>query len=245
MNKLYVIGIGPGEYEGLTIKADNALKECDVIIGYTVYAELVKKYYPDKTFIVTSMKQEMQRCRIAYEQAAMGKKTAMVCSGDAGVYGMAGIMYELNKDYTNVELEIIPGVTAALSGSSVLGAPLSHDFAVISLSDLLTPWELIAKRIECAAMSDMCMSIYNPSSKKRHDYLHRACEIILKYKNEDTVCGYVKNIGRDGEEYKIMTLKELSYEPTDMFTTVFIGNKDTKVINGKMITPRGYKNISL
>lgn len=240
MKKLYVVGIGAGDYEGLTIKADKVLKACDVIVGYTVYADLVRKYYPNKEFIQTPMRKEVERCRMAYEQAMAGKSTAMVCSGDAGVYGMASIMYELNSEYPEVELEVIAGVTAALSGGSVLGAPLSHDFAVISLSDLLTPWEKIEQRLECASKADFCISIYNPSSKKRYDYLKRACEILLKYKSGDTVCGYVRNIGREGEAFKVLTLNELMNEQTDMFTTVFIGNSQTKVINRKMVTPRGY-----
>ena len=240
MNKLYIVGIGPGEYEGLTIKADNVLKSCDIIVGYTVYADLVRKYYPNKKFIETPMRKEVERCRMAYEQAMAGNSTAIVCSGDAGVYGMASIMYELNSEYPQVELEVIEGVTAVLSGSSVLGAPISHDFAVISLSDLLTPWETIEQRLESVSKADFCIGIYNPSSKKRHDYLRKACEILLKYKSKDTICGYVKNIGRDGESYKIMTLNELMNEQTDMFTTVFVGNSQTRVINGKMVTPRGY-----
>lgn len=239
--KISVIGIGPGAYENLTIRADQALKECDVVVGYTVYVDLVKEYYGEKEFLSTPMKREVDRCRLAFEEAKKGKKVAMVCSGDAGVYGMAGLMYEVGEEFPEVELEVIPGITAALAGGAVLGAPLTHDFAVISLSDLLTPWETIEKRLHAAAKADFCVSLYNPSSKKRKDYLKKACDIFLQYKALDTVCGYVKNIGREGEEMSILSLKELADTEVDMFTTVFIGNSNTKILREKMITPRGYQ----
>lgn len=238
--KLYVVGLGPGSYENLTIRADKVLQECTTIIGYTVYVELVKEYYPEKEYLSTPMKKEIDRCRMAFEEAKKGKKVAMVCSGDAGVYGMAGLMYEISEAYTDIELEIIPGITAALGGGAVLGAPLTHDFAVISLSDLLTPWETIVERLTDAAKGDFCISLYNPSSKKRHDYLQKACDIFLQHKREDTVCGMVKNIARDGEEMTLLTLKELRDTQVDMFTTVFVGNSQTKIAAGKMVTPRGY-----
>lgn len=239
--KLYVIGLGPGSYENLTIRADRALKECDTVIGYTVYVDLVKEYYQGKEYLSTPMKKEIDRCKMAFEEARKGKKVAMVCSGDAGVYGMAGLMYEVGESYPEIELEIIPGITAALGGAAVLGAPLTHDFAVISLSDLLTPWETIVERLTDAAKGDFCVSLYNPSSKKRHDYLMKACDIFLEYKSEDTVCGIVQNIDRKGETFKILTLKELRDTQVDMFTTVFIGNSQTKVIGNKIVTPRGYR----
>lgn len=239
--KLYVIGLGPGSYENLTIRADRAIKECDTVIGYTVYVDLVKEYYPEKEYLSTPMKKEIDRCKMAFEEARKGKKVAMVCSGDAGVYGMAGLMYEVGESYPEIELEIIPGITAALGGAAVLGAPLTHDFAVISLSDLLTPWETIVERLTDAAKGDFCVSLYNPSSKKRHDYLMKACDIFLEYKSEDTVCGIVQNIDRKGETFKILKLKELRDTQADMFTTVFIGNSQTKVIRDKIVTPRGYR----
>lgn len=241
MKEISVIGIGPGSYENLTIKADKKLSKADVIVGYTVYVELVKEYYPNKEYITTSMKQEVERCRIAFEQAATGKNVAMVCSGDAGVYGMAGLMYQIQEEYPDIELEIIPGITAALAGGAVLGAPLTHDFAVISLSDLLTPFETIMQRVESAAKADFCICLYNPSSKKRSDYLKKACECIMKYKDKNTVCGYVKNIDREGEQIKNLSLEELASTQVDMFTTVFIGNKNTFTIAGHMVTPRGYE----
>ena len=243
MNKIYVVGIGPGEYEQMSIKAANVLKSCDTIIGYTVYVDLVKEHFADKEFMTTPMKKEVDRCVLAFDEAMKGKIVAMICSGDAGVYGMSGLMYEIGEKYPEVEIEVVCGVTAAIGGAGVLGAPLIHDFAVISLSDLLTPWEKIGKRLLCAAEADFSIVLYNPSSKKRHDYLQKACDLMLKYKSPETVCGTVINIGREGEKGTVMTLKELRDTKVDMFTTVFIGNSQTKNVNGKMVTPRGYKNV--
>ena len=243
MNKLYVVGIGPGEYEQMTVRAINALKGSDTIIGYTVYVDLVKEHFPGKEFMTTPMKKEVDRCVMAFQEAMKGKTVSMICSGDAGVYGMSGLMYEVGKNYPQVELEIIPGVTAATGGAAVLGAPLIHDFCLISLSDLLTPWEKIESRLLHASEADFVICLYNPSSKKRHDYLMKACDLMMRYKKEDTVCGIVGNIGREGENMKIMTLKELRDTSVDMFTTVFVGNSQTKEINGKMVTPRGYRNV--
>ncbi len=241
MKRIYIIGIGPGKKEGMTTEAREALMEADVLCGYTVYIDLVKDLVPNKKVISTGMTKEIERCHAALLEAVKGNTVAMVCSGDAGVFGMSGLIYQLSVEYDKVEIIPVPGVTAALSGGAILGAPLTHDFAVISLSDLLTPWELIEKRLRCSSMADLCIALYNPSSKKRHDYLKKACDIMLKEKSGETVCGYVRNIGREGEEYKIMTLRELKDENVDMFCTVFIGNSNTKVINSKMITPRGYE----
>ncbi|MBT9775265.1 precorrin-3B C(17)-methyltransferase [Clostridium sp. MCC353] len=241
MKQIYVVGIGPGSYEQMTIKAANVLKSCDLIVGYTVYVDLIKEYFPDKEMISTPMKQEVERCRLAFEEADKGKDVAMICSGDAGVYGMAGLMYEIGSEYPGCGITVVPGVTAAVAGGAVLGAPLIHDFALISLSDLLTPWEKIEKRLECAAAADFVVCLYNPSSKKRHDYLQKACDIMLRHASEDTVCGIAANIGREGETGRTMTLKELRDTQVDMFTTVFIGNSQTKVVDGHMVTPRGYR----
>lgn len=241
MNKLYVVGIGPGAYEDMTVKAINTLENCDIIVGYNVYVDLVKEHFPQKEFLTTPMRKEVERCRMALEQAKSGKVTAMICSGDAGVYGMSGLMLELGMEYPTVDVEIIPGVTAALSGGAVLGAPLMHDFAVISLSDLMTPWETIEKRLQAAAEADLAICLYNPSSKKRADYLKKACDIMLQSKSPKTICGTVSRIGREGEQMELYSLAELKEIQTDMFTTVFIGNSATKVINGKMVTPRGYQ----
>ena len=227
----------------MTLKAIHALETSDVIIGYTVYVDLVRDHFPGKEFMTTPMKKEVDRCVIAFEEAQKGKTVSMICSGDAGVYGMAGLMYEVGVRYPNVELEIIPGVTAALGGGAVLGAPLIHDFCLISLSDLLTPWEKIEKRLLAASEADLSICLYNPSSKKRHDYLMKACDLMMQYKSPETVCGIVGNIAREGEFSRVMTLKELRDTQVDMFTTVFVGNSQTKEINGKMVTPRGYKGV--
>jgi precorrin-3B C17-methyltransferase len=189
------------------------------------------------------MTKEVDRCRMAFEEAEKGKNVSLVCSGDAGVYGMSGLMYQIGEDYPQVELNIIPGVTAALGGAAILGAPLIHDFCLISLSDLLTPIEKIQKRLEAAGEADFVVVLYNPSSRKRADYLQKACDILLRYRDPSTVCGIVENIGREGETKKVLTLRELRDTPVNMFTTVFIGNSQTKEIQNYMVTPRGYRDV--
>lgn len=242
MSKIYVVGIGPGEYEQMTMRAANTLSSCDTIVGYTVYVDLVKEHFAGKEFLTTPMRKEVDRCILAFEEARKGKTVAMICSGDAGVYGMSGLMLEIGVDYPEVEVEVIPGVTAATGGAAVLGAPLIHDFALISLSDLLTPWEKIEKRLLLASEADFVICLYNPSSHKRKDYLQKACDLMLQHKAPETVCGLVRNIGREEECYRVLTLKELKDTQVDMFTTVFVGNSMTKEINGKMVTPRGYRH---
>lgn len=241
MNKVFAVGLGPGGEELMTAEAVKVLDQVDVIAGYTVYVDLIRERFPGKEFYTTGMKQEIERCRWAIETAASGRNVAMVCSGDAGIYGMAGLLLELADQYDEVDVEVVSGITAATSGAAVLGAPLGHDFCVISLSDLLTPWEVIEKRISCAAEGDFAICIYNPRSKKRSDYLNRACEIMLEHKPASTLCGWVRNIGREGQESGICTLDELAQEPVDMFTTVFVGASSTKLIDGKVVTPRGYE----
>lgn len=243
-NLVYVVGLGPGDLQFLTAQAKTALENADVLCGYTVYIDLIRSFYPEKEVHATGMTKEIDRCRWALETAQSGKTVALVCSGDAGVYGMASPILELAPNYPNVEIEVIPGLTAALSGGAVLGAPLAHDFCVISLSDRLTPWEIIEKRLACAAMGDFCVAIYNPSSKGRPDYLQRAVRILLQNgKSEETVCGIVRNIGRERQQSEIITLRELENKQVDMFTTVYIGNKATKNIESKMVTPRGYRTV--
>lgn len=243
-NLVYVVGLGPGDPQFLTAQAKTALENADVLCGYTVYIDLIRSFYPEKEVHATGMTKEIDRCRWALETAQSGKTVALVCSGDAGVYGMASPILELAPNYPNVEIEVIPGLTAALSGGAVLGAPLAHDFCVISLSDRLTPWEMIEKRLACAAMGDFCVAIYNPSSKGRPDYLQRAVRILLQNgKSEETVCGVVRNIGRERQQSEIITLRELENKQVDMFTTVYIGNKATKNIESKMVTPRGYRTV--
>jgi precorrin-3B C17-methyltransferase len=248
-----IVGMGPGRESMMTQEALDALERADVIIGYTVYLELLGERFAGKEFLSTPMKQEVERCRMCFEEAAKGKEVAMICSGDAGIYGMASLMFEIGEEFdkaagdgaasddSRFDIEVIPGITAASSGAAVLGAPLNHDFCVISLSDLLTPWELIERRLRAAAAGDFAIAIYNPSSKKRHDYLKKACDILLETVSPDRACGYVKNIGRDGTEPHVCTLSELRDTQVDMFTTVFIGNSQSRIIGDRLITPRGYK----
>ena len=242
MNKVFVVGIGPGGEAYTTPQARAAMEQSDVLCGYTVYIDLVKEQYPGKELYTTPMTKELERCRWALEQAADGRTVSLLCSGDAGVYGMAGPLLQLSEQFPEVEVEVVPGITSALSGAAVLGAPLMHDFCVISLSDLLTPWERIEKRLQCAAEGDFSICLYNPSSKKRADYLQKACGILMATgKAPETPCGWVKNIGREGQEKKLMTLWELQDEQVDMFTTVFIGSSTTREIRGALVTPRGYE----
>lgn len=243
MTKLFVVGIGPGDYENMTIKADRVLQACDIIIGYHVYVDLVKERYPGKEFMTTPMTQEAKRCQMAIDIAQQGKNVAMVCSGDSGIYGMAALIYELRGDSAEPEVEVIPGLTAVCSGAALLGAPLTHDFAVISLSDRLTGWGKIEKRLESAAIADFSIVLYNPASKSRPDHFRRACDILLRHLPADRLCGIARNIGRDGENRRLMPLEELREAEVDMFCTIFIGNEMTKLIAGNMVTPRGYRDV--
>ena len=240
MAKVYAVGIGPGGREYMTQEAAAALEAAEVLCGYPVYLELVAPYFRGKELLSTPMTKETERCRMALEAAQQGKTVAMVCSGDSGVYGMAGLLLELTGEYPGTEVEVVCGVTAALSGGAVLGAPLGHDFCVISLSDLLTPWDVIEKRLRCAAEADFAVCLYNPGSHKRAGYLRKACEILLEKKAPETVCGIVRNIGREGQEKRLLSLDELKDTPVDMFTTVFIGSSGTENIRGSMVTRRGY-----
>ena len=241
-NVVYVVGLGPGDVFYLTQEAQSALEHADAICGYKLYIDLIEPEFPCEEYYATGMTQEIDRCRWALEKASTGKRVALVCSGDAGVYGMASPLLELAADYPDVEVEIVPGLTAALSGGAILGAPLAHDFCVISLSDRLTPWEVIEKRLACAAMGDFCIALYNPSSKGRPDYLQKAVKILLTNgAKPETVCGLVRNIGREGQSSNVLTLAELETTPVDMFTTVYIGNSNTKAVAGWMVTPRGYR----
>ncbi len=240
-HKIFVVGMGPGKEEMMTGEALYALEQSDVIIGYTVYIKLLGERFQGKEMLTTPMRQETERCRLAFEEAEKGKQVALICSGDAGIYGMASLMYEIGKEYPETELAVIPGITAASSGAAVLGAPLNHDFCVISLSDLLTPWEKIEKRLIAAAEGDFAMAIYNPSSHKRKEYLMKACDILLRYIDKERACGYVENIGREGTKAVTCTLRELREAQVNMFTTVFIGNAGSEIINGRLITKRGYQ----
>ena len=241
MNVLYVVGLGPGGSRWMTWEARAALEQAEVLCGYTVYLDLIRGEFPDKEYFSTPMTQEIERCRAALERARSGRTTALVCSGDAGVYGMAGPVLELAPQFPEVEIQVVPGVTAALAGAAVLGAPLMHDFAVLSLSDLLTPWEVIRRHLELAAQGDFVLCLYNPSSRRRRDHLRMACDIVLAHRGPETVCGWVRNAGRAQEEHQVLTLGELQEAQVDMFTTVFIGSAATRRIGDRMVTPRGYE----
>lgn len=241
--KLYVVGIGPGDSQYLTPQAKNAIEESDVIVGYDLYVELIQPLIEGKIIASTGMKKEVERCQIAVDYAKSGKIVTVVCSGDAGVYGMAGVVFEIAGNESGIDIVVVPGITAACSAAAVLGAPLIHDFAVISLSDLLTPWEKIEKRLKLSSEADFVICLYNPVSKKRVDYLKKAADIMLMYKDERTPCGYVKNIGREGEHAYLCTLGTLGNQEVDMFTTVIIGNSQTMIIDNKLVTPRGYKSL--
>ena len=241
MGTLYVVGIGPGAPDHLTDAARTALARAEVLCGYTLYVELVRALFPEKEVCSTGMTGELARCRCALGYAQAGRTVALVCSGDAGVYGMAAPVLELKPEYPGATVEIVPGVTAALSGAALLGAPLGHDFCVISLSDRLTDWDVIARRLEAASAGDFAICLYNPASHHRKDYLRRACEILLRGKAPETVCGMARSIGREGESIRILTLSELCETTADMFTTVFIGSSQTRRIGDRMVTPRGYR----
>ena len=239
-NEIYVIGIGPGSAGMMTVDARRVLQECSCVVGYPLYVDLVKDLIAGKKTITTSMRREEERCKAALEEAKKGEKVAFVCSGDAGVYGMAGLLYEMAEESPEIEVKVIPGITAALSGAAVLGAPLIHDCCLISLSDLMTPMETIRKRLILAAEAGFIIVLYNPGSRARRDYLKRACEWLMEELSPETVCGLARQIGREGEETQILPLSKLKDTEADMFTTVFIGNATTKEIRGKMVTPRGY-----
>ncbi|NLB22861.1 MAG: precorrin-3B C(17)-methyltransferase [Clostridium sp.] len=239
--KIYVVGLGPGNFSQITPAAQEALKAADVVVGYTTYINLIQDLLGDKEVVATGMRSEIERCEQAVELAKQGKQVAVVSSGDAGIYGMATLLYELLAEETEIDLEVIPGITAANAAAAVLGAPLANDFAVISLSDLMTPWEVIEKRLEGAAQADFVICLYNPMSKTRRDYLAKACEIALKYKSADTICGVVRNALRPGQSDQIMSLAELKDSEVDMFTMVIIGNAATHLMKGRMVTKRGYQ----
>ena len=240
MAELLIVGLGPGDAACMTGEALAALEKAEVICGYSGYLDQIAALIPGKETFSTPMKQELERCRHALMLAQSGRTAALVCSGDAGVYGMASPVLELLPDYEGVEVEIVAGVTAALSGAALLGAPLGHDFCVISLSDLLTPWEIIEKRLQSAAEGDFAIVLYNPSSRKRSGYLQRACDILLRTRSAETPCGIARNIGRPGQEKQLLTLGRLRDTETDMFATVFIGSGTTRQIGGRLVTPRGY-----
>lgn len=238
---IYVIGIGPGDQRLMTGEALQAIEEADVIVGYVTYIKLIKELIEGKEVVKTGMRREIDRCQKAVDIALTGKKVAVVSSGDAGIYGMAGLVLELaEKSDSNLEVKVIPGITASIGAAAVLGAPIMHDFCHISLSDLMTPWEVIEKRLKYAAMGDFIVCFYNPRSKGRANHLANAFQQMMAFKSPDTVVGIVKDVGRKEERKIITTMRDIDYELVDMTTMVIVGNKETYVKNGKMITPRGY-----
>ena len=237
--KIYVVGIGPGKKENMTFRAYEAMENSDIIVGYKTYVDLVKEYYPGKEMKSSAMTKEVDRCTEVLELARQGKTVSLISSGDAGVYGMAGIMLEIADE--DMEVEVIPGITATNAAAAIAGAPIMHDYATISLSDLLTDWELIKKRLELAAQGDFVVSIYNPKSRGRVTQIEEAREIMMKYKHKSTPVAIVRNAGREDERYILTTLEEMLNQEIDMLTIVLIGNSNTFVKNGKIITPRGYE----
>ena len=239
--KLYIVGFGAGNSGGMTLDAREAILRSELVVGYDTYVRLLRDIFPDKEYRTTGMRRERERVLLALEEARE-RTVSLVCSGDPELYGMAGPALELAESFPDVDIETVAGVSAAFSGGALLGAPLTNDVVIISLSDLLTPPEKIAKRLRCAAESDMVTVLYNPSSKTRTEALKNACDIFLEYRPAETVCGTARLIGREGQETRLLTLGELRNAQTDMFTTVFIGGSDTKMIGGKMVTPRGYRD---
>ena len=238
---VYAVGIGPGDAEHFTPKARHVIDVCDVIVGYALYIELISELLQGKQVISTGMKSELSRCKTAISEARKGKSVAVISSGDAGIYGMAALLLELTANDPQIKIEIVPGITAATAAASMLGAPLSNDFAVISLSDLLTPWSVIERRLEAAGLGDFVVCLYNPRSKTRKDGLRRACGILLKHKPPQTPCGYVRNALRDNSERRICMLRDLPDAEIDMLTTVIVGNSRTQCIGDRLVTSRGYR----
>lgn len=240
IGKIYVIGIGPGNKENMTFRAYNSMEKSDVIIGHKTYVSLVEEMFENKIFIKSFMKKEIERCEETLRLAREGQIVSLISSGDAGVYGMAGIMLEIASG-SGIEVEVVPGVTAATASASLVGAPIMHDSVTISLSDLLTDWELIKKRIELASKGDFVISLYNPKSKSRTKQIEEARDIMMKYKDSKIPVLIARNVGRIGENYEITDIENMLNCEINMFSTVIVGNSKTFVKNGKMITPRGYK----
>lgn len=248
MGKITVVGIGPGSVEEMTPRVKTAIENADVIVGYKTYLNLISELIKEKNIIGTGMTGEIERCKLAIQNAVEGQNTVVISSGDAGVYGMAGLVLELLLELpkeNRPSVEILSGISSVFTAAAILGAPLMNDFAVISLSDLLTPWEQIEQRINAAAMGDFVIAIYNPKSKKRVQNIENAKNIILKYRDENTPVGIVWNAGRNDEKKVVTTLKNFTDEDISMFSLVIIGNSTTYEKDGYMITPRGYEKKEL
>lgn len=244
MSKITVIGIGPGSPGDLTLRATEALRDCSVLIGYKLYVPFVTQFLKkDVTIVQNGMKLERERIGQALDHLVGGEDVCVISSGDSGIYGMAPLVYEMMEERgIDAEVEVIPGISAFQKAASLLGAPIGHDFCVISLSDLMTPWSVIERRIRAAAEADFVTAIYNPKSISRYWQLYRLQEIFLAERSPDTVVGYVRQAGRDGETVKVTTLKEFDPEDIDMFTVILIGNSQSYQSDGTFITPRGYYN---
>lgn len=242
MGKIYVIGIGPGSERDLTIGARDILDKVDVVVGYKYYFQFVSHYLrPDTECVDTGMRQETARAREAFRFADEGKEVAVISSGDAGIYGMAPLIYEMAEELkSDIEIEVLPGISAFQTAASILGAPIGHDFCIISLSDLMTPWAKIERRIIAAAEADFITAIYNPKSVKRYWQIERLRELFLKERDPNTPVGIVRQAGREDQEVTYTTLAEFDAEQIDMFTMVIIGNSQTFTTRNRMITPRGY-----
>ncbi|URZ15899.1 precorrin-3B C(17)-methyltransferase [Clostridium felsineum] len=237
MGKLYVVGIGPGGLNDMTLKAKKAIEESEIIVGYTKYISMIEELILGKEVFQTGMKQEVDRCKKALE-LSQNKVVSIISTGDAGIYGMAGLILEMKKDEI---VEVIPGVTSSIAAAACLGSPLMHDNCLISLSDLMTPYDLIKKRVLLAAEGDFVISFYNPRSKGRPNYLRECIDIIREYREDTTPVGIVKNAMRQGEEVSITTLQNFDETKVDMMSMVIIGNSNTFIKGNMMITPRGYK----
>ena len=248
IGKLYIVGTGPGSVEHITPYAQKAIRNSDVIVGYGTYIELIKELIKDKEIVSTGMTHEIDRCKKAVELAISGRTVSVISGGDPGIYAMAGLVFEVLKSHQpsaishQLSVEVIPGVSALNACAARLGAPLMHDFASISLSDRLTPWRLIEKRLDAAAKADFVIILYNPKSKGRAEHIDRAREIILKCRKPETPVGIVKGAMRENERVIITDLKNMLEHDIDMQTTVIIGNSQTFVWDNRMITPRGYEN---
>lgn len=239
---IYVVGIGPGKKDHMTLEAIEVIERCDIIVGYKTYIDLIRDQVADKIVVENGMRQEIDRSRAALDLSKKGHIVAMISGGDSGVYGMAGLVYELNtKEEWGQEIRIVQGVTSSISAAAELGAPLMNDFCHISLSDLMTPMDHILKRLELAAQGDFVICLYNPKSKGRPDHLRRAFEVMARYKSSHTPVGIVKNAGRDNMEKYVMTFENMDYDICDMSTMVIIGNKESYIENDSIITPRGYR----
>lgn len=239
-----VVGFGPGSAADMTLRAVEAIRSADLVVGYSTYIDILKTHFPDARYYATPMTREIERCAYAVDQALAGQRVAVVSSGDSGIYGMAGIVFEVAAQRAPgpdaPEIRVIPGITAAASAAALMGAPLMHDFAAISLSDLMTPLNLIYKRVDAAASADFVICLYNPKSKKRSGYLTEACRIAGRYRAGDTPCGIASHIGRPAEQWMLTNLNGLPDADVDMFSIVIIGNSQTRMLDNRMVTPRGY-----